>query len=123
MHEGDEIVRPVLANVGGLVDELAVLEHAVARHVGADVDVAEIGQRRVARRAHADHRAGLGVALAERGELLRHVLGQDAQIALHKIGRDACGVARVFAGADDPPRFVRILQSASCRGPEPLSFA
>ncbi len=74
-HEGDEIVRPVFADVGGLVDQFAVLEHAIARHVGSNVDVAEIRKRRVPRRAHADHRAWLGIALAERGELLRRLQG------------------------------------------------
>src|SRR5205085_5951185 len=53
-HEGDEIVGPVFADVGGLIDELAVLENAIARHVGADVDVAQIGEGGIAWRAHAD---------------------------------------------------------------------
>jgi hypothetical protein len=102
-HERHEIVRPVLADVGQLLDQLAVPEDAVARHVGADVDVAEARQRGVARGAHADDRAGLGVALAEGSEFQCHILGQDAQIALHVVGRHACGMAGVVAGPDDAP--------------------
>jgi hypothetical protein len=106
-HEGDEIVGPVFADVGGLIDELAVLEHAITRHVGADVDVAQIRQRGIARRAHADQRTRLGVALAECGELQRQLLGQDAQVALDVVGRDARRVSRIFPRSDDAPGLAR----------------
>ena len=45
-HERHQVVAPEVAHVGGLADQLAVAPHAVARDIGADVDVrAERRQR------------------------------------------------------------------------------
>src|SRR5262249_2885916 len=65
-HEGDVIAAPMGADIGRLVDELAVPERPVARQVGADVEV--VGERRqpkVAGRRGRQQRAGFGVELAE----------------------------------------------------------
>ena len=49
-HERDQIVAPMPANIGRLVDQLALPEHAVTRQVGADVEVVgEARQPEVAR--------------------------------------------------------------------------
>jgi hypothetical protein len=115
-NEGDEVLGPVFADVGRLLDKLAVLEHAIARHIRADVDVAEVGQRGVARRAHADQGAGLGVLLAEGGELERHLARQDAQVALHEVGGDAGGVPGVLARADDAPCLAGVVDRHHAAG-------
>src|SRR5262249_59426719 len=66
-YEGHEVVGPIGADVGRLGDELAIFEQAITRHIRADVDVAEVGEARIAWRAHADEGAWLGVPLAEGG--------------------------------------------------------
>ena len=49
-HEGDEVVAPARRDVGRLLDEHAVAPDAVARQVGADVEIgAERRQARIAR--------------------------------------------------------------------------
>ena len=51
MTKADQVVAPQRGDVGGLVDQLAVAPDAVARQVGAHVDVvAQRGQQRMARR-------------------------------------------------------------------------
>ncbi len=70
--EGDEIVAPVFDDVGRLVDQRAVAPDAVARQVGADVEIlGQVRDARIAGRADADQRARLRIALAELHEILR----------------------------------------------------
>ena len=106
-HEGNHVVGPKVPHVRRLVDALAVTKYTIARQVGADVDITEIGQRGIADRAHADHRAGLRVALAEGREIGRVFLLDDAQVALHIPRRDAGGVAGQLAPAAGEAGLVR----------------
>jgi hypothetical protein len=100
-HKGDEVGTPVVAQVRHFLGQYAVAEHAIARNIGADVEIlAERGQPRIARRGHGEQRTGLRVALAEEPELIGVLLRQDADVSLHVAGRHARGVAAKLAGAD-----------------------
>lgn len=99
-HECHQVRAPAVEQIGWLGDQLAMLEHAVCRHIGADVDVAEFRQVRIAGLGHADQRAGLGVAQAEAEEVGGEVGGEDRDIALRHARGLACGVASVLAAAD-----------------------
>ena len=83
-HEADQIVAPDALDVARLVDQRAVAPHAIARDVGADIEVG--GERRnrgIARLRYAEQRARLRIGLAEAQEILRVIMRQDRQIALH----------------------------------------
>ena len=70
--EGHEVVAPQRPDVGRLVDQLAFAPDAVARQVGAQVEVGgQRRQRRAAGIADRQHRAGPRVALAEQQEVVR----------------------------------------------------
>src|SRR5215468_10742362 len=100
-REGDEVVAPMVANVVGLVDQLAVLEHAVARHVGADVEIlCELRQPPVARLADRQHRAGFWIELAEPQEIRRQLARQNCQVALHVTRRETRGRPAIAAVTD-----------------------
>ena len=104
-HESDEIAAPMAADVGRLVDELAVAEHTVARQIGADVEV--VGKRRqakIAGRRSREQRARLGIELAEAQEVAGDVAGQNGEIALHVTRSDAGGLALETACAGSEPR-------------------
>ena len=102
-HEGDEVVAPMRHDVGRLVDHLAVAPDAVARQVGADVEVeAERGNAGIADIGHADDRARFGIELAEPVEGRRQLLRQDREIALNETVGDAGG-GRSHAGAAGKP--------------------
>ena len=91
-------------NVGRLFHHLAVPPDAVARQVGADVEVEpERGDFGIADVGHADDRTRLRVELAEAVEIARLLLGKDGQITLHKTIGDAGSRIR-HAGAAGKPR-------------------
>src|SRR3954463_16668269 len=108
--ESDEAGPPQIAQVGDLLGEHAIPENAIARQVGADVEVfAELAQSRVARRRHGEQRARLRIQLAELAELVGVFAGQDADVALDVSRRHAGGVAPELAfanGAADGPGIV-----------------
>ena len=90
MHEGDEIVAPVRHDVGRLLHHFAVAPDAIARQVGADVEIdAERGNAGIADIGHADDRARLWIELAEPVKRGRELLGQDREIALDETVGDA----------------------------------
>ena len=106
-HEGDEIVAPMGAHVGRLVDQLAAPEHAVARQIGADVEI--VGERRqpeIAGRRGRQQRAGLGVELAEAQEIAGKVARENGEVALHEARRQAGGLSLQHAacGSRAAPR-------------------
>lgn len=105
-HERHEILAPPFGDVGGLLDELAVLPDAVARQVGADVEIeTQRGDVRIADVGHPDQRARLGIGLTEAQEIRRKILRQDGKIALHIPRRDAgCRGAQAAAPAGKPGR-------------------
>src|SRR5262245_38494193 len=93
------------ADIGRLVDELAVPESPVARQVGADVEV--VGERRqpkVAGRRGRQQRAGFGVEVAEPQEIARKVARQNGEIALHVTRGDAGRLTLESAAAGRKPR-------------------
>ena len=102
-HEGDEIVAPVRHDVGRLLHHLAVAPDAIARQVGADVEIeAERGNAGIADIGHADDRARLRIELAEPVKRGRELLGQDHEIALDEAVGDAGGGASHAAAAGVP---------------------
>src|SRR5262249_8053168 len=82
--------------------------HAIARHVGADVDVAQVREGWLAGCTHADHRAWLRITLAESGKFAGELPRQDAQVALHILCRHARGVAGIGPGANDTARLAGV---------------
>ena len=89
-------------------------EHAVARQIGADVEI--VGERRqpkIAGRRGRQQRAGLGVELAEPQEIAGEVARQDGEIALHVARREAGGLALEVAAADREPRLAAGLRRRS----------
>jgi hypothetical protein len=102
-HEGHEIVAPMLGHVSRLVDHLAVAPDAVARHVGADVEIgAERGDVRAADVGHADDRARFRIELAEAVKGAGIFGRQDRQIALDEAGSDAGGRSDLAAAIGEP---------------------
>ena len=86
-------------DVGRLLDHLAVAPDAVARQVGADVEVdPERGNAGIAGIGHADDRTGLRIELAEPVKRRRELFRQDREIALDEAVGDAGG-GRGHAGA------------------------
>ncbi len=103
-HESHEVVAPIFRDVRDGLDELAVLEDAVFRDVAAQVEI--VRQRRQAggaRLRDRDQRAGLRIALAERGEVERVLLRQDRQVALNVSHRQTGGVAGELSRPNKPP--------------------
>ena len=89
-HERHQILAPPFGGIGGLLDELAVLPDAVARQVGADVEIeTQRGDVRIADVGHPDQRARLGIGFTEAQEIRRKILRQDGKIPLHVPRRDA----------------------------------
>ena len=102
--EGHEIVLPQVPDAPDVPVELAVAEHAVAREVGPKVEVLpELRQARVARLGHREERTGFRVALAETGELVRVVTGQDGEVGLDEALGEGPGVSAVLPGANAAP--------------------
>src|SRR5262245_26502115 len=65
-HKGDEVIATVRHVVGRFVDDLAITPNAIARHVGADVEVkSKRGNAEITDIGHADDRARFGIELAE----------------------------------------------------------
>ena len=86
-------------DVGRLVGHLAVAPDAVARQVGADVEIKpERGDARIADIGHADDRARFRIELAEAVKRRREFFRQDRQIALDETVGDARCTGR-HAGA------------------------
>ena len=54
---------------------------------------------------------GLGLRWQKAANSSAMSLRQDAQVALHEVGRDAGGVPRIFARADDAPCLPRVVDS------------
>ena len=78
-HEAHEIVAPQRLTSHRLVDQIAVAPDAIARHVGADVEVgAERGMRGSPASDTPSSGHGFGIALAEAQEILGTVVRQDA---------------------------------------------
>jgi hypothetical protein len=103
-YEGHEVFAPPAHHILRLVHAAAVLEHAVARHIGAYVEaLGEHRQRGVARLRDAEQRAGLGIELAEAQEVAGELARQDGDVALHMRGRHAARRAAPLAGADARP--------------------
>src|ERR1700759_2822452 len=91
-------------DVGGLLDHLAIAPDAVARNVGADVEVdPEGGNPGIADIGHADNGTWFRIELAESMKRGRELLRQDRKIALDKTVGDA-GRARNRTGPVGPPR-------------------
>src|SRR4051794_40003141 len=85
--------------IGRLLDHLTIAPDAIARHVGADVEIsAKRRDVRITRIGHADDRARLGVELAEAVEGAGMLLRQDCQIALDETISDTSR-APALAGA------------------------
>jgi hypothetical protein len=100
-----QIVAPIIGHVEHVVAFDAVGENPIARHVGADIDIlAQHRQHRIARRRHADQRAGLRIELAETQEVVGIVGRQNRDVALHRARRHAGGDGTVLAGPDFGPR-------------------
>ena len=90
-------------DVGRLVDHLAVAPDAVARQVGADVEIdPERGNARIADIGHADDRARFRIELAEAVERRREFFRQDREIALDETVGDAGGGGRHAGAAGEP---------------------
>jgi len=80
--EGDQVLAPERADVADVLHRLAVAEYAVARHVGADVEVfAERGQLRLPGLRSGEEGAGLGIALAKERKLLAYSRGRMQTLA------------------------------------------
>lgn len=87
-----------------LIDRFAVAPDPIARQVRADVDLgAKRRDCRVARLRHGEQRTRLRIGLAEAQEILRIVMRQDREIALHEAGRKAGGRHIERAGAAGAP--------------------
>ena len=113
--EGNKIVAPQIHQVVGFSHLDAVAKNAVTRNIGADIEVGtKPGQARVARLAHAQYRAGLGIGLAKAQELFSVIARQDGDIALCVAGRLARGLAAEAAGTDQPAQVGRLLDDAVC---------
>jgi hypothetical protein len=77
-------------DIGRLLHHLTVAPDAVARQVGADVEIdAERGDLRIADVGHADDRTRLWVELAKSVKRRRELFGQDREIALDETVGDA----------------------------------
>ena len=86
------------AHVQWLVHQRAVVPHAVARHVGAHVEVvAQFRQGGAAHVGHRQQRARLGVALAKTQKIVGQRGRQDGQVGLNKAGSQASRGARQTA--------------------------
>ena len=100
-QERHEVVAPVLAQVGRLVDKLAVAPDAVAGQIGAQVgarrDLRRLGRAGV---GDVEQRAGLRVGAAEEQEVERDGLRQRDEVRLGKAGGEAGGRPGVLARAD-----------------------
>src|SRR3954470_3179418 len=123
------------ADIGRLVDQFALSEHAVTRQVGADIEVVgEARQPEIARRGGRKQRAGFRVELAEAQEVARQRPRQDGEVALHiarretggrppelaAAGRQARRAARPVGGAaDDSREMVATLIASPCRSGGP----
>src|SRR5450759_3342247 len=91
-------------DVGRLFHHLAVAPDAVARQVGADVQIdPERGDAGIADVGHADDGTGFRVELAKAVERGGQLLRQDGEIALYKTAGDA-GRGRGHAGPTCQPR-------------------
>ena len=89
-HEGDEVVAPYAPDVGGLVHHLAAAEDAVARQIGADVEVlAERRQLDIAGAEDASNGQGFGLSGQKTQKICGQRRRQDDEVALHIAGRDA----------------------------------
>jgi hypothetical protein len=95
-------------DVGRLLHHFAVAPDAIARQVGADVEIdAERRDPGIADIGHADDRARLGIELAEPVERGRELLGQDHKVALDKTVGDAGRSGGHAAAAGMPGRDAR----------------
>src|SRR5262249_62202228 len=114
-HESDEIVAPMRRDVSRLLHHLAVAPDAIARHVGADVEIRpERWNAEIADIGNADNRARLWIELAEAMKGGSVFFRQDREIALHKAIGDAGG-GRGHA----PPAIAKRLQRRPYPGPPP----
>src|SRR5262249_45233505 len=108
---------PRIAQVGDFLDQRAVTKHAIARHIGADVDVlAELRQARIARLRHGEQRTGLRIALAEEPELVGVFARQDADVALHVARRHAPGGRGELAWPDGAADLARLVHRPNDSG-------
>ena len=90
-------------DVGRLLHHFAVAPDAIARQVGADVEIdAERGNAGIADVGHADDRARFGIELAEAVKRGREFFRQDREIALDEAVGDA-GRGDGHAGAAGVP--------------------
>ncbi len=90
--EAHEIIAPDGFQVARLVNQHAVAPDAIARNVGADVEIrAEQRDRGASRLRDAEQRTRLRIGLAETQEVLRVVARQDGEIALHVAGGETGG--------------------------------
>ena len=87
--------RHSMADVGRLLDQFAVAPDAVARQVGAHIEIlAQRRQTRIARpRTPPSTGQGRGLAWAKRRKSCASALRQDHQVRLHVAGRQARGRA------------------------------
>src|SRR5690349_6810878 len=98
-------MAPVAHDVGRRRHFLAVLEDAIARHVGADIDV--LAQRRqlgTAGTAHGEDRAWLRILQAEADEIVGPIRRHDSNVALHLARRKPARMPLMLAAADARPR-------------------
>src|SRR3984957_2284155 len=93
-------------DVGRFLHHLAVAPDAVARHIGADIEIdPERGNAGIADVGHPYYRTWLRVELAEPVKRRRELLRQDRKIALDETVGDA-GRGRGHAGAARQPRLL-----------------
>jgi len=101
-------------DVGRLVGHLAVAPDAVARQVGADIEIEpERGDAGIADIGHADDRARFRIELAEAVKRGRELFRQDRQIALDEAVGDTSRGGRHAGAAGETGRVAGNLFGAA----------
>ena len=113
-HEGDEIVAPMGADVGRLVDQLAVAgtPGSAAGRCGCRGPSASVGSRKSPGAEAASSGQGFGLSWQKRRKSPARSRRQNREIALHVAGRHAGGRTLERAGAER--RAARRGRSAEC---------
>ena len=107
-HEGHEIIAPPPGHVRRFVHQVSVLPDAVARHVGADIEIVSEGfDARFAGLRNTDDRARLRIELTEAQEVCGELARQHGEIALH----EARGEPRSRSGPAAPARLMTGLET------------
>ena len=103
-HKGNQVVAPMLPDIGRFFHHLAVAPDTVPRQIGTNIEIGpERGDARVSNVGHADHGARLRVELTKPVKRRCELFGQDRKIALNKTVCDASRAAG-HSGAASQPR-------------------